>query len=78
MNMRIRRILTATVGVAQSVTALSTLIFACVLYFDLFNVQASLNISAQHLYFYVLTLLIFGFLSLTSGLFLVYEWLESR
>lgn len=76
--MDVKRILTMVVGVAQSIIALSTLIFACCLYFNLFNLQKLLNIVAEHLYFYVSTLLVFGFFSLISGLFLVYEWLESR
>lgn len=75
--MNIRRTLTVAVGIVQGIVAALVLIFACSLYFNFFGVQTWLNVSVETCYFHVLALLVFGFLSMISGLFLVHEWLES-
>ena len=75
--MNIRRTLTVAVGIVQGIVAALVLIFACSLYFNFFGVQTWLNVSVGTCYFHVLALLVFGFLSMISGLFLVHEWLES-
>jgi len=76
--MNIRRTLGIVVGLMQSVTAALVFIFACCLYFNFFGVQGQLNATVASYRFHVLVLLVFGFLSVISGLFLVYEWLEPR
>lgn len=76
--MKTRKILTAIVGIAQSVIAVLIVIFACILYFNFFGIQTLLGVAAESLYFHVLALLVFGFFSLVSGLFLAHEWAESR
>lgn len=76
--MKIRKTLTVTVGIIQSTMAVLAVIFAGIMYFNLFEVQTSLNASVKPLYFHVLVLVVFGFFSLISGLFLVHEWLELR
>jgi len=76
--MKIRRTLTVIVGIIQSMIAMLTVIFACSLYFNFFGIQMLFDVVAESLYFHILALLIFGFFSLISGLFLVYEWLKSR
>ncbi len=76
--MRIRKAIAATVGILQSIIAVLTIGFACTIYFDLFDVQISLNISAESVLFSVLILLGFGLFSLISGFFLIDEWFEKH
>jgi hypothetical protein len=76
--MNIRGTLTIAFGLMQIIIAALVFIFACCLYFNFFGVQGRLNVTVEFYPFHVLVLLVFGFLSIISGLFLVYEWLESR
>jgi len=76
--MNIRGTLAIVVGLIQSVIAALVFIFACCLYFNFFGVQGRLNGPVEFYRFHLLVLLVFGFLFTVSGLFLVYEWLESR
>jgi hypothetical protein len=66
------------VGIIQSIIAALVFIFASSLYFNFFGIQTLLDVAVESLYFHVLALLVFGFFSFISGLFLVHEWLESR
>ena len=65
-------------GSAQSLLALSSIILAVLLRFKLLNSQSALNIPDGALDFYVVMLLIFGFIFLIGGFFLIYEWWETR
>ena len=76
--MKIQRTLTVIVGVTQSMIAMLTIIFACILYSNVLDVQTWLSATEESQHLHALVLLGFGFFSLISGLFLVYEWLESR
>lgn len=76
--MKIQRTLTVIVGVTQSMIAMLTIIFACILYSNVLDVQTWLNATEKSQHLHTLTLFGFGFFSLISGLFLVYEWSESR
>jgi len=76
--MKFRKPLTVIVGIIQSIIAVLTVISACCLYFNFFGVQTWLNVTVEFYRFHVLVLLVFGFFSIISGLFLVHEWLESR
>ena len=76
--MEVRRALTVIVGIVQSIIAVLIVIFACVLYFNFFDVQTWLNAAVKFSYVHLLALLVFGFFSIISGLLLVQEWLESR
>jgi len=76
--MNIRGTLAIIVGLMQIVTAALLFIFACSFYFNFFGAQGQLNGAIESCHFHVLVLLVFGFLSIISGLFLVYEWLEPR
>jgi hypothetical protein len=58
--------------------AFSAIVLALLLKFDIFDFQFSTSISGDALNFYVLFLLILGFVSVVGGLFLVYDWWESR
>ncbi|MGD8544775.1 MAG: hypothetical protein PVH12_01250 [Candidatus Bathyarchaeota archaeon] len=76
--MRIRKIFTSTVGMIQSIIAVLTLGFACLIYFDLFNIQATFNIPAESVSLSLFTFLGFGLFLLVSGLFLIGEGFETR
>ena len=71
--MEARKIVSKVVGVAQSGIGVLAVIFAYILYYNLFDIQGMLNTSAQNAPLYMLILLIFGLLSVISGLFLIYE-----
>jgi len=69
--MSTRRVISRIVGVAQSVVGAITIIFAYGLHSNLFGMQGALGISAKSMPLFVLIFLIFGFLSIISGLFLI-------
>lgn len=77
-SMKIRKILTVIVGIIQSITAASIVIFACFIYLNLFDVQTWLNAATEFYHVHLLALLVFGFFSIISGLLLIQEWSESR
>ena len=76
--MGLRRILAAVVGALQAAIGVLAVIFAFILYFDFFDAQTELNTSVELLPFYLFALMVFGFFSIISGLFLLHEGLESR
>lgn len=61
------------VGLAQSVTGASATVFAFLLYYNFFGMQAVLNVPQRDVILYMLILIVFGLLSIISGLFLVNE-----
>jgi hypothetical protein len=65
-------------GVAQALLASSCIVLALFLRSDLFNAQSSLSIGGEVLNFYVMILLALGLVLVLGGLFLVYDWWESR
>jgi len=71
--MRVRKIFSRIIGVMQGAMGALAVIFAYVLYHNFFNLQDVLNVTAGNLSLYILFLLIFGLLSIISGLFLIYE-----
>ncbi len=75
---RPRRIFVAIVGTVQSAIGVLAIIFAYILYFDFFDAQTRLNTPVELLPFYLFALMVFGFFSIMSGLFLLYEGRESR
>jgi len=58
--------------------AVLTVIFAFILYFNLFDIQTWFNDAAEVHHLHVFALFVFGFFSIISGLSLVHEWLKSR
>jgi len=50
-----------------------TAVFAYVLYHDFFGMQSVLNVPKKDVVLYMLVLIVFGLLSIISGLFLVNE-----
>jgi len=71
--MGFRETITKVVGLAQGVVGAVSFIFAYFLYFNLFDVQVMLGVSAKDLFMYMLLLIVFGFLSIASALFLIFE-----
>jgi len=71
--MEVRKVVSKVVGVAQSGIGVLAIIFGYILYYNLFDIQGMLNVSAQNVPLCILLLFIFGLLSVISGLFLFYE-----
>ena len=71
--MKPRRILGAIVGTVQGLIGVSAVTFAYILYIDFFGLRAWLDVTAEFLPLYMLTLIVFGFFSIMSGLFLLTE-----
>jgi len=71
--MRVRKIVSRIIGVVQGAIGALAVIFAYVLYHNFFRLQDMLDVTAGNLPLYILFLLIFGLLSIMSGLFLIYE-----
>ncbi len=65
-------------GAAQVILALLVIAVALDLKFNIFDFQTMFNISQDALNYYVVLLLAFGIIFLIGGLFLVYDWWESR
>jgi hypothetical protein len=71
--MNARRILSKIVGLIQTAIGGLTMLFAFFLFYNLFNIQAVLGFSTEATGLYLWTFIIFGLLSIISGLFLFYE-----
>jgi len=69
----IRRKVSIAIGLAQSVIGALATVFAYLLYHDFFGIQALLGVTSKDVVLYMLTLIVFGLLSIISGLFLVSE-----
>jgi hypothetical protein len=76
--MRPRATLVILLGIIQSVLAFGAMTLACVLYFNLFNVQSRWNILQEARNFYSAILLALGVFLIASGLFLINDWRESH
>jgi hypothetical protein len=74
--MRTRVTLTLLFGIIQSLLAFSAMILACILYFNVFDVQSLWNISQETINFHLAILLTFGVFLIASGLLLINEWRE--
>jgi len=76
--MRVRVTLVILFGIIQSVLAFSAMTLACVLYFNLFDVQSMWNIPQEARNFHVAILLTLGVFLIASGLFLISDWRKSH
>ena len=65
-------------GTVQTLLSLSAIAMALDLKFNIFHAQTIFNISQDALNYYIVLLMAFGIILLIGGLFLVYDWLESR
>ena len=71
--MNARRTLSKIVGLTQTAIGGLTMVFAFFLFYNLFNIQTVLGFSAEAIGLYLWAFIIFGLLSVISGLFLFYE-----
>jgi len=71
--MSIRRKVSIFVGLAQSVIGAFATVFAFLLYHNFAELQVALNVPPKDVLLYMLILIVFGLLSIISGLFLVNE-----
>ena len=71
--MRVRRVLSKTVGVLQATIGGAIMFFAFLFFYNFFNVQEMLGASPVSIGIYLWISIIFGLLSIISGLFLFYE-----
>jgi len=71
--MNAKRILSKIVGLIQTAIGGLTMVFAFFLFYNVFGMQEILGVSAEGIGLYLWTFIIFGLLSVISGLFLFYE-----
>ena len=70
----VRKTFVAAVGMAQVVISAFSILFAHILNYDLFNVQAMFRITIENAPLYALLFLVFGLFSMISGLSFIQEW----
>jgi len=61
------------VGLTQSIIGALASVFAYILYHNFFNIQGILNVPSEDVISYMMVLIVFGVLSVISGLFLANE-----
>ncbi|UCF44740.1 MAG: hypothetical protein JSW44_02900 [Candidatus Bathyarchaeota archaeon] len=71
--MNAKRILSKIVGLIQTTMGGLTMVFAFFLFYNIFNIQTVLGFSNEGIGLYLWVFIIFGLLSIISGLFLFYE-----
>ena len=71
--MNAKRILSKIVGLTQTAIGALAMFFAFFLFYNIFNIQTVLGFAAEAIGLYLWTFIIFGLLSVISGLFLFYE-----
>ena len=69
--MGIRRKTSITFGVAQSIIGSLATVFAYLLYYNFLEVQTVLDVPQKDVVLYMLVLIVFGLLSIISGLFML-------
>jgi hypothetical protein len=72
-SMNTRTVLSKIVGLVQAILGGFAMFFAFFLFYDIFSLQAAFGFSEASLGFYLWIFIIFGLLSVISGLFLFYE-----
>ena len=60
------------VGFVQTATGIAAMIFAFFFFYNIFDIQTIIGASPQSIGLYLWVSIIFGLLSITSGLFLYY------
>ena len=71
--MNAKRILSKVVGVTQTAIGGIIMLFAFLVFYNIFNIQTVLGFASEAIGLYLWAFIIFGLLSVISGLFLVYE-----
>ena len=68
-----KRIFSKVAGVIQTAIGAIAIMFAFFIFYNIFNVQTVLGLAADSIGLYLWVIIIFGLLSIISGLFLLYE-----
>ena len=71
--MSARKILSKTVGLIQTIIGGIAMVFAFLSFYNVFGIQTMLGISLASIGLYLWVFIIFGLLSIISGLFLFNE-----
>jgi hypothetical protein len=71
--MNAKRILSKIVGVTQTAIGGIIMLFAFLVFYNIFNIQTVLGFAEEAIGLYLWAFIIFGLLSVISGLFLFYE-----
>ena len=71
--MNLKRILAKIIGLTQTVIGGVIMLFAFLIFYNLFNLQTALGFPSEAIGLYLWIFIIFGLLSVISGLFLFYE-----
>ena len=71
--MNAKRILSKIVGVTQTAIGGLIMLFAFFIFYNIFDIQTVLGFASEAIGLYLWALIIFGLLSVISGLFLFYE-----
>jgi len=71
--MNAKRILSKIVALTQTAIGASIMLFAFLVFYNIFNIQTALGFSPEAIGLYLWAFIIFGLLSVISGLFLFYE-----
>jgi hypothetical protein len=71
--MNAKRLLSKIVGLIQTAIGAVTMLFAFLLFYNIFDLQAALGLAEGAIGLYLWASIIFGLLSAISGLFLFYE-----
>jgi hypothetical protein len=68
-----KRILSKIIGFTQTTIGALIMLFAFFIFYNIFDLQTALGFPAEAIGLYLWTFIIFGLLSVISGLFLFYE-----
>lgn len=71
--MNAKRIFSKIVGLTQTAIGASIMLFAFLVFYNIFNIQTVLGFATEAIGLYLWAFIIFGLLSVISGLFLFYE-----
>ncbi|MEM2351468.1 MAG: hypothetical protein QXT26_03585 [Thermoproteota archaeon] len=71
--MKVVRAISKIVGLLQAFIGVTSLIFAFLLFYNFFNIQAVFGFPGENMELYMLVFMAFGLFSVVSGLMLYYE-----
>lgn len=71
--MNTKRTLSKIIGLTQTAIGASIMLFAFLVFYNIFNIQTVLGFATEAIGLYLWAFIIFGLLSVISGLFLFYE-----
>ena len=71
--MNARQTLSKTIGLTQTAIGGIAMVFAFLSFYNVFGIQTMLGVSPDSIGLYLWVFIIFGLLSIISGLFLFYE-----